>query len=77
MDWAQYPILETEQIEGADAGYMVRFYDLRYAYPEIRRTTLGARVRLDKDLNVVAYWFGTRAQRPDLLPQPSSNGGDR
>jgi inner membrane protein len=75
LDWAQYPIVESEQIETPEPGYMVRFFDLRYAYPELRGARLGARVRLDKDLNVVAYWFGPRAQRPDLLPPAANTRG--
>ncbi len=75
LDWAQYPVAETEQLEGADERYLVRFLDLRFLYPEFSRRTLGARVQLDRNLKVVAYWFGPRAQRPDLLPaEPSSSG---
>ena len=50
-------------------GYLVRFYDLRFDYPERRgsRISLSARVRLDDHLGVTAEFFGARQQRPDLL----------
>ena len=58
LDWAQYPVVETEQIE---SGYIVRFQDLRYDYPgQTRRGVLGASVELDRNLNVVREGFGSR-----------------
>jgi hypothetical protein len=38
----------------------VRFYDLRYAYPEQSRRPLSATVELDNKLNVVREYFGVR-----------------
>jgi inner membrane protein len=62
LDWAKYPVVETEQIE---SGYMVRFRDLRYYDPnQTRRDILGARVELDRSLNVVGESFGSRSRRP-------------
>ena len=68
LDWAQYPMTEVERTTQPN-GYTVRFYDLRYDYPELRRnrSVLSARVELDEQLNVVAMFFGARQQRPDLL----------
>lgn len=76
LDWAQYPITEVEHTSDP-AGYMVRFYDLRYDYPDLRRrrATLGARVQLDDKLQLIAVWFGTRSQRPDLLEPGNGNKG--
>jgi inner membrane protein len=63
LDWAQYPVLEVEPREAGQTGYMVRFYDLRFEYPDLGRRrdhTLGARVLLDQNLHEVAEWFGSR-----------------
>ncbi len=63
LDWAQYPITETEPLDSG--GYVVRFKDLRFDYPE-RRSVLSASVELDRNLKVVALTFGTQRQRaPD------------
>ena len=61
LDWAQYPVLETEPIE---SGYVVRFRDLRYYDPnQTRRDLLGASVELDRSLNVARESFGSRGRR--------------
>src|SRR5690349_23873826 len=57
LDWAAYPVTETEQLEH---GYVVRFLDLRYIYPDEARVPLSARVYLDEKLDVVAMAFGFR-----------------
>jgi len=60
LDWAQYPIAETEQVE---RGYLVRFRDLRYYDPnQTRRSFLSAAVELDHNLNVVSERFGSRSR---------------
>lgn len=62
LDWAQYPITETEQVNGESVAYVVRFRDLRYAYPGTSaRASLGATVLLDRNLNVVEQFFGARS----------------
>jgi inner membrane protein len=62
LDWAQYPITETEQVDSGPVAYMVRFRDLRYAYPgREMRATLSALVMLDRNLRVVEQRFGIRA----------------
>jgi inner membrane protein len=64
LDWAQYPITETEQVESGPVAYVVRFRDLRYAYPgRETRATLSATVLLDRNLRVVEERFGIRAER--------------
>jgi inner membrane protein len=67
-DWAQYPVFEVEQsaAAGDEARYLVRFYDLRYAYPERRSRVLNASVELDERLRVVAVRFGRFTQRRNL-----------
>jgi inner membrane protein len=62
LDWAQYPITETEPLDFGEGGYIVRFQDLRFDYPE-RKGVLSANVELDKNLKVVAITFGKRRQR--------------
>jgi inner membrane protein len=60
LDWAQYPVTETEQVNEGPVAYVVRFRDLRYAYPGRDTRTLGAMVFLDRDLHVVEERFGMR-----------------
>jgi len=63
LDWAKYPLTETEML--GDEGYLVRFRDLRFDYPERRQDkfVLSAVVRLDANLNVVGEAFGSRWNR--------------
>ncbi len=81
LDWAKYPITETETLQPPQEGYIVRFRDLRYVYPRTapagvlssawfafffgRRGTLGAGVEMDRNLNEVADWFGLRRDAVD------------
>jgi inner membrane protein len=66
LDWARYPVTETEELVGGDRGkdnaaYVVRFRDLRYVYPGGgTRAVLSASVLLDRDLRVVSEQFGMR-----------------
>ena len=65
LDWAQYPITETEVLEPPDEGYIVHFQDLRFvqvpnAFSADRgRRVLGMGVKLDKNLHVVGDVYGT------------------
>jgi inner membrane protein len=69
LDWAQYPVTETEALTNPP-GYIVRFVDLRYAYPGTqRRRPLGAAVVLDPQLHAVRDLFGA-----DTLPQTRRPG---
>jgi inner membrane protein len=62
LSWAKYPLTETEQLENNRAAYVVRFRDLRYAYPgRDGRITLAARVFLSRDLQVLSEQFGIRS----------------
>jgi inner membrane protein len=61
LSWAQYPLTETEQLETGLAAYVVRFRDLRYAYPgRDARSMLGATVLLSRNLQVLSEQFGMR-----------------
>jgi hypothetical protein len=63
LDWAQYPITETEPLDSG--GYLVRFKDERFNYLELRgRNILSAAVELDRNLHVVEERFGSRRQQP-------------
>jgi inner membrane protein len=58
LDWAKYPITETETL--GSEGYVVHFRDLRYDYPgRAGRSPLGASVELDRNLHVIREYFGT------------------
>ncbi len=80
LDWAQYPVIEVEKLGPGGAGsedyllppnaaYLVRFYDLRFDYPELmrrrERRTLGARLLLDKDLHEITASFRVPKRQPD------------
>lgn len=76
LDWAVYPITETEVLEPPQAGYVVHFQDLRFAQlPSLfsrqgePQRVLGAAVQLDRNLNAVADIFGSGNSRKSL-PEP-------
>jgi inner membrane protein len=75
LDWAQYPITETEESGGSEGGYIVDFQDLRFVQvpSEINgdrgRHALGAAVELDKNLHVVGDVFGAGNNRV-VAPEP-------
>lgn len=75
LDWAQYPITETEKLQLPQEGYIVRFRDLRFVQvpsdlSEARgRSVLGAAVELDKNLRVVGDIFGLGKDRV-VVPEP-------
>ncbi len=66
MDWSRFPLLDSEQRD-APPGYVVRFRDLRFMYPEIRTVALGAYVVLDPQLKVVWEGFASRNALTDRL----------
>ena len=74
LDWAQYPITETETLP--DEGYIVEFEDLRYVQVpgplkdrERGRSALSAGVKLDRKLRVVGDVYGTEEKRV-IVPEP-------
>jgi inner membrane protein len=63
LDWAQYPLTETEPLDSG--GYIIRFRDLRFQQPgRAGRSILSAFVRLDRDLKVVEEGFGSGRSSP-------------
>jgi inner membrane protein len=83
LDWAQYPITETEALPApneGNGGYIVHFQDLRYVQMPsafsrgggARRGPLGAGVRLDKNLGVVGDVFGF-GKNEVTVPEPGQN----
>jgi inner membrane protein len=76
LDWAQYPITETEPLP--DGGYIVQFQDLRFvqlprllARDRESRGALSAGVGLDNNLHVVGDVYGAGRTRR-LYPEPGS-----
>ena len=75
LDWAQYPITETESLAAPQRGYIVYLQDLRYglipsAVSRGRgRRALGAAVELDENLHVVGDVFGAGKEKV-VLPEP-------
>lgn len=75
LDWAQYPITETEELSGAQGGYIVHFQDLRFVQVpsavngERARRVLGAAIELDKNLHVVGDVFGMGKDQV-VAPEP-------
>jgi inner membrane protein len=60
LDWAQYPIAETEHLPGG-AGYQVQFTDLRFTSPDVPKGAsppLAGYVTLDPKLNVEEMSMG-------------------
>jgi inner membrane protein len=75
LDWAQYPITETETLPPPQDGYLVHFVDLRYgqipsAISRGRgRRALSAAVKLDRNLRVVGDVFGLGKDQV-IVPEP-------
>ncbi|MBZ5688182.1 MAG: metal-dependent hydrolase [Acidobacteriia bacterium] len=75
LDWAKYPIAETEVLEPPEEGYIVLFQDLRYGqFPNLfgrdrGRCALCVGVKLDKDLRVVGDVYETQKGRV-VVPDP-------
>jgi inner membrane protein len=59
MDWARFPITETEALESGGRGYVVRFKDLRFEFA-LRREDYSpwAVVRLNQDFGLADMTFG-------------------
>jgi len=75
LDWAQYPITETEPLTAPQGGYIVHLVDLRYgqipsAIARGRgRRALSAGVQLDRNLRVVGDIFGSGEDQV-VVPEP-------
>ncbi len=63
LDWAKYPLVETEHLDAPPGGYIVRFEDLRFVTPgRSGRTPLSCTVELDENLHVISESFGSRSR---------------
>lgn len=76
LDWAKYPITETEVPSSPEGGYIVDFQDLRFVQlPSLfgrrreARRALGAGVQLDRNLHVVGDVYGS-GKNQVLVPEP-------
>jgi inner membrane protein len=80
LDWAQYPITETEVLQPPESGYIVNFQDLRFVQmPSLfgrlfgrrdePRRALGAGVQLDNNLRVIGDVYGS-GKNQKLYPEP-------
>jgi hypothetical protein len=73
LDWAQYPITETEILEPPEQGSVVLFQDLRFVGMSIAssrgRRALSRAVKIDKNLNVVGDVEDTKSG-PIVVPEP-------
>jgi len=76
LDWAQYPITETETLQPPEKGYIVLFQDLRYAgIPRSltrRRGGLSNAVQLNQNLHVVGDVYETKEGKI-VLPEPGQH----
>lgn len=78
LDWAQYPIAETEILEGSEQGYIVRLQDLRYVgVPRAiggnrGNRVLGAAIKLDKNLRIVGDVYDTGKEQI-VVPEPGGH----
>jgi inner membrane protein len=79
LDWAQYPIAETEVLPPPREGYIVHFRDLRYAGSlgvvrgSRNRSPLGQAVELDKNLRIVGDVVGV-GENQIVVPEPGQRG---
>ena len=78
LDWAQYPIAETEPLDSPPGGYIVHLQDLRYAQMpgsfsgdshDRKKGALAVAIELDKDLHVVGDVAGEGATQK-VVPEP-------
>src|SRR5215469_10678961 len=78
LDWAQYPITETETREGSRQGYVVHFQDLRFVSVPSRvsddrgRGVLSVAVMLDRNRQVIGDVYGT-GEREIVVPDPGQH----
>jgi inner membrane protein len=75
LDWAKYPIIETETLDAPAGGYIVHLQDLRFAGVPMaisgprKRGALGAAIELDKNLHVVGDIVG-QGKNQRIEPEP-------
>jgi inner membrane protein len=66
LDWAQYPYVEEVPLPPPETGYIVRFRDLRFAYPDTGRSVLAAWVEVSPKLEIVGQNFERFTDRDRL-----------
>jgi inner membrane protein len=71
LDWAVFPFVQQQKLEGDVRGFFVDFQDLRYTYPDFRgRTPLGGYVVLSPDLRVLKEGMNSsKSPTPESLEQ--------
>ena len=73
LDWAQYPITETESLQPPQRGFIVVFQDLRFAGITIAGRpsgrALSRAVKIDNDLNIVGDVYETKKGQV-VVPEP-------
>jgi len=73
LDWAQYPITETETLQPPQQGFIVLFQDLRFSGIAIaggrNRRALSRAVQIDQNLNVVGDVYDTKKGQI-VVPEP-------
>lgn len=57
LEWARFPLIDSETLPAPEAGYLVHFQDLRFAYPDSPRRILHAYIKLDEHLHERAAGF--------------------
>ena len=69
LDWAIFPYVQSQELEGEVRGFFVAFQDLRYSYPESRGDPpLGGYVVLGPDLRVEEEGMNsTKSPSPESL----------
>jgi inner membrane protein len=78
LDWAQYPITETETLQPPQQGFVVTLQDLRYAGLEgplvgrPGRGVLSRAVEIDKDFHVVGDVYETK-KGTVVVPEPGQH----
>jgi inner membrane protein len=69
LDWAAFPLTRSEKLQGDVKGYLVRFQDLRFEYPETGgRGALGGWVVVAPDLRVQEEGTNSRKSPTDQNP---------
>jgi len=73
LDWAVFPYVQSQKLEGEVRGFFVDFQDLRYTYPDFRgKTPLGGYVVLSPDLRVENEGMNsTKSPSPESLEHQS------
>ena len=68
LDWAQFPYVEDQVLEGGQ--HMVTLRDLRFSYPESRRSVLMVGVGVDARLKVTGEYVGAQAIEQAMREEP-------